>query len=194
MPAAVAMGCQPPFHLPPAPSAFPPRKNSHLLVTPIGFEFFWIQALLHCSLEVVAQAQHSCAMQGTPFSVSESIASEGRGQHVAPIPPVPSSPVFECKYCRRTSEAENPIEHQRHQKPRLCWRRFGGRECAHCPYMIMGDPDLAPRRATLEKDLVDPEKGEELFAVYMQKLHAWEAKKNERPNSRQRASFPTVEP
>lgn len=112
-----------------------------------------------------------------PFSDLGSEApasSQGEARMEKALQAVPESIVRICKYCKCTSEDENPLVYARAQKPRLAWRRANGRECAVCPWVIDGDESLKSRKDTLEQDLEDPDK----YSGYMGKRNDWITEKN----------------
>ena len=88
-----------------------------------------------------------------------------------------------CKFCRRSSDSENPLHYKSVQQPLLGWRRPQGRECAICPWVIQNDEELASmKKETLEQKLQDDEQN----AQYMQKVERWQTFKNQTEGGKMR--------
>ena len=88
-----------------------------------------------------------------------------------------------CKFCRRSSDSENPLHYKSVQQPLLGWRRPQGRECAICPWVIQNEEELASmKKETLEQKLQDDEQ----HAQYMQKVERWQTFKNQTEGGKMR--------
>ena len=90
-----------------------------------------------------------------------------------------------CKFCRRTSDSENPLHYKSVQQPLLGWRRPQGRECAICPWVVQSDEEFSSMtKEKLEQTLRD----DAAHAKYMQKVEKWETFKNQTEGGKQHNS------
>ncbi len=80
-----------------------------------------------------------------------------------------------CKFCRRSSDSENPLRYKSVQQPFLAWRRPQGRECGICPWVIESDEWLSSMtKEKLEETLQDDAQ----HSKFMEKVGKWETFKN----------------
>ena len=99
-----------------------------------------------------------------PDNMSEAASSAG----------TPVGDVLTCKWCKRTSQDQNPIESQTSVKSTLPFRRERGSECAICPRFLKRHRIGVDLKAYAKK--LDSEPSEQ--QTYMEQLSAFEAQLN----------------
>lgn len=85
-----------------------------------------------------------------------------------------SAPAVVCKWCGRSREDEQPLEHLRGRFPNFLWRRKDGTECAICPMVIASDPALQKMaKRELDEKIMASEAHRKKFRskVHVRRMH-----------------------